>query len=62
MFDRTHDARVRSAAFEWLADQVMRCGDVLPRKVLEQGFFLDEMRRELEKNPVLLGILGQAEV
>jgi len=44
MFDRTHDARVRSADFEWLADQVMRYGDVLPRKVLEQGFFMDDVR------------------
>ena len=41
---RTHDARVRSAAFEWLADQVMRYGDVLPGQALAKGFFLDDIR------------------
>ena len=44
MFNRTHDARVRSAAFEWLTDQVMRYGDVLPREALAKGFFLDDIR------------------
>ena len=44
MFDRAHDARVRTAAFEWLTDQVMRYGDVLPREALAKGFFLDDIR------------------
>lgn len=44
MFDHTHDARVRSATFEWLADQVARHGDVLPRQVLAGGLVLDGAR------------------
>ena len=40
MFDPLRDARVRAAAFEWLADQVARHGDVLPRPVLAAGFVL----------------------
>jgi putative restriction endonuclease len=44
MFDRSSDARVRSAAFEWLSDQVARLGDVLPRSILTEGFTLDGMR------------------
>jgi putative restriction endonuclease len=44
MFDRTHDARVRSAAFDWLSDQVARHGDVLPRILLAAGFVLDGVR------------------
>ena len=44
MFDRTHDARVRSAAFDWLSDQVARHGDVLPRTLLAAGFVLDGVR------------------
>jgi len=51
MFDRTQDARVRSAAFEWLAEQVMRFKDVLPRWVLSQGFFLDGIRIPLVGPP-----------
>jgi putative restriction endonuclease len=43
-FDRSHDARVRAAAFEWLAGQVDLLGDVLPWKVLSQGFQLDGVR------------------
>ncbi len=38
MFDQLHDARVRNAAFEWLAGQVDHHGDVLPRALLAQGF------------------------
>lgn len=38
------DARVRTAAFEWLADRVARQGDVLPRSVLAGGFLLDGAR------------------
>lgn len=41
MFDRLHDARVRSAAFDWLATQTEEYGDVVPRTVLAQGFRLD---------------------
>lgn len=44
MFDRAHDARVRAAAFEWLADQVTRHSDVLPRQVLASGFQLEGVR------------------
>ncbi len=32
------DLQVRMAAFNWLSEQVNLHGDVLPRKVLEQGF------------------------
>ena len=44
MFDRTWDAMVRNAAFEWLKAQVAAYGDVLPRKLLEGGFPLDGAR------------------
>ncbi|HKK27402.1 MAG TPA: HNH endonuclease [Gemmatimonadota bacterium] len=44
MFDRQHDARVRSAAFDWLAGRVDRHGDVLPRTLLAEGFTLDGKR------------------
>lgn len=44
MFDARHDARVRTAAFEWLTDQVARYGDVLPWQILARGFFLGEAR------------------
>jgi len=43
-FDRMHDARIRAAAFEWLTDQVLRYGDVLPRELLAQGFLFDDSR------------------
>lgn len=43
-FDRSRDARVRAAAFEWLTDQVARHGDVLPRSVLAEGFQLNGRR------------------
>lgn len=38
------NARIRAAAFAWLADQVARHGDVLPRKLLEQGFQFENQR------------------
>jgi len=38
VFDRSHDARVRAATFEWLAELVSIHGDVLPRAPLQQGF------------------------
>lgn len=44
MFDRLHDARVRAAAFDWLSEQVATYGDVLPRKILADGFTLDGAR------------------
>jgi putative restriction endonuclease len=44
MFDRTQDARVRGAAFEWLSGQVAIHGDVLQRSILAQGFILDGNR------------------
>ena len=44
MFDRRRDIRVRSAAFEWLRDQVSIHGDVLPRSALARGFELDGRR------------------
>ena len=44
MFDRTHDLRVRAAAFAWLSDQVMRYGDVLSREALVRGFFFEDVR------------------
>jgi putative restriction endonuclease len=44
MFDRGNDARIRSIAFGWLADQVMRYGDVFSREALAKGFFLDNIR------------------
>ncbi len=44
MFDRTHDARVRGAAFEWLATQVMVHGDVIPRPTLAKGFEFEGVR------------------
>lgn len=38
------NARVRAAAFVWLAEQVARHGDVLPRNVLEQGLQFEGQR------------------
>ncbi len=38
MFDRANDARVRTAAFDWLSAQVTIHGDVLPRTLLAEGF------------------------
>ncbi|HEX9885377.1 MAG TPA: HNH endonuclease [Longimicrobiales bacterium] len=37
-FDRAHDIRVRTEAFQWLAARVAEHGDVLPRDVLARGF------------------------
>ncbi|MDE2764170.1 MAG: HNH endonuclease [Gemmatimonadota bacterium] len=37
-FDRALDARLRAAAFEWLASQSSIHGDVLPRQILTDGF------------------------
>ena len=43
-FDRHHDARVRTATFEWLARQVEIHGEVIPRPVLAQGLRIDGRR------------------
>jgi putative restriction endonuclease len=40
VFDRAHDARVRAAAFDWVAVQAAQHGDVIPRDVLADGFEL----------------------
>lgn len=43
--DLTQDARVRAAAFAWLADQVDRLGThVLPHAILKEGLELDRTR------------------
>lgn len=44
MFNRTHDARVRSAVFEWLTAQVAIHGDVIPRPILAAGVEFEEGR------------------
>lgn len=44
MFDRRSDLRVRTAAFDWLSDQVARHAEVLPRSLLAEGFELDGRR------------------
>ena len=46
-FDRNHDARVRAAAFDWLAEQVSLQGDVLPRYLLSEGFTTGQTRVRL---------------
>ncbi|MEW6083599.1 MAG: HNH endonuclease [Chloroflexota bacterium] len=38
------DLQVRLAAFHWLTEQVNSHGDVLPRKLLEQGFEFQDQR------------------
>lgn len=43
----SHDSNVRLAAFNWLEEQVRVHGDVLPRKMLEQGFVYRDNRINL---------------
>src|SRR4029079_7825941 len=43
-FNSLHDARVRKATFDWLTQQVSRHGDVLPWRLLSDGFQLDGER------------------
>ena len=43
-FDRNHDARVRGAAFAWLARQVSLHGEVVPYAVLVRGFEFEQRR------------------
>ncbi len=47
VFDRTQDAKIRTAAFDWLNDQVLRHGDVLPRALLAQGLYIGGSRSPL---------------
>ena len=44
MFNRGHDARIRSAVFEWLRAQISVQGDVIPRSVLAKGFEFEGRR------------------
>ena len=43
-FDRNHDASVRAAAFDWLAEQVSIQGDVLSYSLLKEGFQFEQQR------------------
>ena len=38
------DFQIRTAAFKWLEKQVLLHGDLLPRTILEQGFFFNGQR------------------
>lgn len=38
------DFQIRTAAFKWLEEQVLLHGDLLPRTILEQGFFFNGQR------------------
>ncbi len=38
------DFQIRTAAFNWLEKQVLLHGDLLPRKILEQGFYFHGQR------------------
>lgn len=40
----TSDNTIRLSAFEWLKEQTNLYGDVLPRKILEQGFYYNNQR------------------
>lgn len=42
-----HDQKIRLAAFKWLGEQVGIHGDVLPRKLLERGFVIEDNRISL---------------
>lgn len=42
--DLNQDKRIRTAAFNWLAEQVAVHGDVLPRELLATGFTIDGAR------------------
>ena len=46
-FNRHTDERIRTAAFEWLTRMTDMYGDVLPRRLLEDGFDLDGERVRL---------------
>lgn len=51
MTPSARDHTIRTAAFAWLTEQVDRRGDVLPWKVLQRGFELDEERISLVSMP-----------
>ena len=53
------DLQVRLAAFNWLSEQVNSHGDVLLRKLLEQGFEFQGQRIPLVAPPLLLNIHKQ---
>ncbi len=42
--DTSQDKRIRTAAFNWLSEQVAIHGDVLPRALLAQGFIINGSR------------------
>jgi putative restriction endonuclease len=44
LFNQAHDARVRTAAFEWLETKTLEHSDVIPRSVLAAGFELGGQR------------------
>ncbi len=44
MFDQLQDSKIRTAAFNWLVQQVGKYGDVLSRKLLAAGFVLNDIR------------------
>ena len=46
--------QIRLAAFDFLAEQVQRCGDVLPARVLRDGFEFEGARVRLIFKPALL--------
>lgn len=46
-FDRVLDARIRNAAFNWLASQSAVHGEVLPRTLLAAGFSFEGSRIRL---------------
>ncbi len=46
-FERDHDSRIRTAAFEWLGRQVSVHGHVLPRRLLTEGFGFESQRIRL---------------
>ena len=46
-FDRQHDANIRQAAFEWLRQQSELYEEVMPRRILAQGFELAGQRIHL---------------
>ena len=46
-FNRSNDANVRQAAFNWLSQQSELYGEVLPRKILAQGFHFQGQRVHL---------------
>ncbi len=44
MLNRSYDAILRARAFDWLSEQVLRQGDILPRELLVKGFYHGDIR------------------